>query len=29
VTRMATTDADLEALRLPNGYLPQFATVEE
>ncbi|HWW44851.1 MAG TPA: class II aldolase/adducin family protein [Acidimicrobiia bacterium] len=26
---MATTDADLEALRLPNGYLPQFATVEE
>ncbi|HEV2309561.1 MAG TPA: class II aldolase/adducin family protein [Acidimicrobiia bacterium] len=26
---MATTDADLESLRLPNGYLPQFATVEE
>ncbi len=26
---MATTDTDLAALRLPNGYLPQFDTVEE
>ena len=26
---MATTDTDLAALRLPNGYLPRFATVEE
>src|SRR5271169_3960975 len=26
---MATTDTDLAELRLPHGYLPQFATVEE